>query len=204
MLKIKSLPFSFVNHLQEIHFKKDEMEQVDLEALLSQLKQINNLPFSHLPAFFVIDYTKQDYLLMSEGSRQISNYRPEAFIESGLEMLLDIYHKDDFRIYNEQIFSINHKFLQSVPQAEHRNYVFTYTFRIRNGNGGISHIFQRGNYITNSAGQPVYSLGMILNITGLYNDHIMFHSIEKEGTGLLDKQEVIQQNYFTLIKKILY
>jgi len=196
MPKIKSAPFSFINHLQQVHFKKNEVESPELAVLLQRFKDINTLPFSHLPAFFVIDYTRQDYLMMSEGARQVSSYAPEEFMESGLEKLLDIYNKDDFRVYNENIFPANQTFLQSLPREERQHYIFNYTFRIKNGKGQIAQIFQRGNYITNEEGQPVYSVGMILNVTGVFPDRIMFHSIEKTGNDALAAHHVVQQNYF--------
>ncbi len=196
MSQTRSIPLSFVNHLQQVHFKKNEVEQEDIMSLLDRFRVLNSFPFSAMPAFYVIDYTRRDYMLMSEAIRNIAFFHPEDFMDSGLSMLLDIYDKDDFKVYNQKIFTANANFLQSVPQAERDSYVFSYTFRVRNGKGATCHVYQRGNYITNEKGELLYSLGMVMNATGLYNQRIMYHSIEKAANGYPGEQQLIQQNYF--------
>jgi len=192
MPKTCSIPYSYVDHLQHTHFKKEEIDLPDLQLLLNQFGQISPLAPGIMPAFYIIDYSKQDYILMSEGIRQFTDFRPEDFMDSGLSMLLDIYNKDDFKVYNEKVFAANKKFLQCVPQEEHQQHVFNYTFRVKDGRGSMSHIWQRGMYITDSEKQPVYSLGTAIEVTGMCNPNVIFHSIER----ITNTRQVVQQNNF--------
>lgn len=198
MTPIRAVQTSFLHHLQVVHYAKNEIDQDQVSPLIQKFKQLDTFPSALIPAFYVIDYTKQDYILMSEGARQIGHYDPRDFMDAGLSMLMEIYDKNDFKIYNEKVFAANRDFLATVPQETHDQYVFNYTFRIKNGHGGVSHLYQRGSYITSPVTKlPLYSLGMVMNITGIYDQRKIFHAIEKvkPGDALLGS-EIIQQQYF--------
>lgn len=156
------------------------------------------MAYNAMPGFFVIDYSKHKYVAMSQGIRPVTGYHHQEFIDSGIEMIVHIYHPDDFKVYNEKVFIANSKFLNSVPRTEHSQYVFNYTFRIKDGRGGTTHLLQRGTYITcPESGALLYSIGMGININGLGDERRMFHSIEKStGTGYSSRKEIVLQNYF--------
>ncbi len=193
---IKSIPFSYINHLQEVHYKKNDIDRQDVDMLLNRFRQVNQLPFNLIPAFFLLDYVKRDYVLVSEGAKYIYQYKAEDFMYGGLDMLLSIFNKDDFKVYNEQLFGANWKFLKSVPQETHRDYIFNFSFRVKNGKGQLIQTYQRGNYITSPDGHPLYSLGMMMNVTGLMNPRVMYHSIEKVERGRFGEEQIIEQNWF--------
>ncbi|HTM97394.1 MAG TPA: LuxR C-terminal-related transcriptional regulator, partial [Pedobacter sp.] len=65
-------------------------------------------------------------------------------------------------------------------------------------NGTYVPILQRGCYITSKeTGLPLYSLGMVLDISMFKRDRVMYHTIEKieNNNDILDRH-TIQQNYF--------
>lgn len=196
MPQLRNIPLTFTGHLQNVHYNRLEIDQPELVSILDRFRQLGNMPFGLMPAFYIIDYGQHDYVMMSEGIRQASGYWPQDFMEGGLGLLLDIYQKEDFKVYNEKIFTANKQFLSSVPPAERSSYIFTYTFRIRNASGSAIQIYQRGSYLTAADGTPLYSMGMVMNVTGMLDVRKMFHSIEKIAGNGLAMPHIIQQNIF--------
>lgn len=68
MSQVRSTKLSFLNHLQEVHYAKNEIEPSQIAPFVARFREFNAMPFGMLPAFYVIDYTSRDYVMMSEGS----------------------------------------------------------------------------------------------------------------------------------------
>lgn len=194
----KQSDYSFQGHLQKIYYSKDMVDERDVQYILSRFTQLNTAISYATPLLFVIDYTQSQYLLMTDTSQLITSYDPREFIESGIPMLIDIFHQDDFRIYNRQVFAENVKFLQSQPQHTHNEYLFSYNFRVRCRNGRFVPVWQRGCYITSKeTGLPLYSLGMVIDIAPVKKDNVVCHTIEKvDASGGLFSKEIVVSNYF--------
>jgi DNA-binding CsgD family transcriptional regulator len=175
------LDLTFKSHLHQVYYNKDAAEEQGIRVMLDKFEKFNNSgPFS-LPAwYYVIDYSSSRYLLMSDGIRQACNYDPREVMDSGLEFLFHVYQPDDFKVYNEKIFPLNAGFLKEQPRAEQDDYLFSYCFRVKSKSGKYVSLFQRGSYITSQeTGLPLYSLGMITDITLIKRDRLMFHQVEK-------------------------
>ena len=159
-------------------------------------KNIAHLNSPAIPAFYIIDYVKNIYLLVSEG---LGGYDARDFIENGLQQTLDIYHKDDFKIYNQKVFQNNITILQQTPQKQHKDLLFTYNFRIKCKNKKTATVLQKGFYVTDEeSGLPKYSIGTITDITNvLKNENMISHIVEK-NTCVNGKKlnEVLTKNYF--------
>ena len=190
--------FSFKNHLQKVYHVHEDIDEHDIGKLLTEFNRLNFSFGYATPLLFAIDYTKASYVIMTEGSQSITGYHPGAFMEAGIPILLDIYQKDDFKVYNEKIFTLNADFLKNQPQTEHHKFIFSYNFRVRHTNRNYVPVFQRGCYITSKqTGLPLYSIGMILDISLFKKDTLMHHSIEKieNNDGFLQHQ-LVCENYF--------
>ncbi len=184
--------FTFEKHLREICEETNKVDTENINSLITHTKRLTN-SISHIsPLFYVIDYTRSNYLLMTENIRDIGGESPEAFLEGGLEKLIEVYQKDDFKVYNEQVFKNNRDFLQSVPMDEHHNYIFSYNFRAKHKKGHFVTLYQRGFYITSQdTGLPLFSIGTIQDISLFKKDKIINHSIEKisnQGVDLLQQK----------------
>lgn len=190
--------FSFKNHLQKVYYANDFIEEEKIKSLLSEFSRLN-VAFNYTaPLLFAIDYVKSEYIVMTGGAQLITGHDPRAFLESGIPMLIDIYQKDDFRVFNEDIFTRNTNFLAGQPQSAHHQFIFSYNFRVRHNNGKYIPIFQRGCYVTSKeTGLPLYSLGMVLDISMFKNDSVMYHSIEKvENTNGILTKVLVEENHF--------
>lgn len=194
----KPFDFTYKGHLRKVCYDGDLTEEGEIFGVLQKFKELSDFKHPALPTFFVIDYTNASYKFMTEGFDSVVGYNSMAFIEGGLNMVMDIFHAADFKIYNEKVFAANLLFLKNAPQEEHKKYTFSYTFRVRCLNGKYKCMMQRGCYITSKeTNLPLFSLGMVLDVTHLKTDTIMLHTIEKVDllNGVLNTA-TLDSNYF--------
>lgn len=195
----RSTNHTYLKLLDEVYSNDEEINIDFVNTLTNQLYQLSKpLPFT-TPIFFILDYTIKSYLSISNTVQQVVHYDPCAFLEGGIDFLIDIYQPDDFNIYNESVFKINTEFLQSVPVSEHSDHVFSYNFRARTAKGEWVHLLQKCTYITSKkTGLPLYSLGTVYDISNYKQDTVMFHQIEKYKSGV--NREILREqkvhNYF--------
>lgn len=194
----RPLDFTFKGHLQNVYYANELVDEQDIKGMLSRFEQLCTAGKNINPLLYVIDYTRSQYLVMTNGCQIITGYHPEEMLEGGMAFLIDIFQKDDFRVYNESVFTANALFLKSQPQAQHHNFVFSYNFRVRSKSGTWVPILQRGSYITSKeTGLPLYSLGSVIDISPFKKDRTIYHSIEKiEETGGSVEKHIIAQNYY--------
>ncbi len=192
------LNVTFMGNLQRAWYASEIADTQDIHHLLQQFKNFGSFIHHSFPLFYVIDYAAQQYLVMTNEMQGIAGYHPREFLESHLEKLIEVYHKDDFKVYNQLIFPANTAFLKETPQEEHDKYVFSYNFRFARQDKKMAHVLQRNSFITSKeTGMPLYSLGMIIDITDFKTDTIMVHTIERkqEDRDGFYKQK-ISTNYF--------
>jgi len=198
-MKLSSpLDFTFRSHLQNVYYAIDSIDGQDIKKILSEFNRLSSTMNHSTPLLFAIDYSRSEYVVMTSGSKLITGHDPRAFLENGIPMLIDLYQKEDFKIYNECIFKTNQDFLKSKAQSEHHKFIFSYNFRVRHNNGNYVPILQRGCYITSKeTGLPLYSLGMVVDISMFKRDRVMYHTIEKiENDDNILNRQIVQQNYF--------
>lgn len=194
----RPLNHTFKEHLQNVYYASDEIDKQDICRLLSKFEQFSVAMNNITPLFFVIDYTRSQYLSMSDSCQIITGHHPKDLMEGGMPFLIDIFQKDDFKVYNENLFTANLNFLKSQPSSEHHKFIFSYNFRVKDTSGKFIPIMQRGSYITSKeTGLPLYSLGMVIDISPFKKDHMIHHTIEKMEThsNSISKQLVVN-NYF--------
>jgi len=199
MSTARPLDFTFKRHLQNVYYADDSIDKQDIPKLLSKFESLSVAMNNVTPLLYVIDYTKSQYLVMTNGCQVITGHHPEEFLEGGISFLVDIFQKDDFKVYNENVFTRNSNFLATQPQSDHHKFIFSYNFRVRNkpGNDYVP-ILQRGSYITSKeTGLPLFSLGMVIDISPFKKDRLIYHSIERteEVNNRVTKQ-IINENYF--------
>jgi len=199
-MKLKNdLSITYKGYLQQAWYNDAAGDMRDINALLAKFRMFNNPLLPCAPLFFVIDYTAGQYLAITDAVRQISGYHPQDFIATSLGSMVDaFFNKDDFAVYNQKIFANNTSFLKTTPHEEHRDYIFSYTFRFIRQDKKIANVWQRGSYITSAeTGLPLYSLGMLMDLTHIKTDTAMVHTIEKVGmqNGRVSNQ-LVSRDYF--------
>ncbi|MGN6291302.1 MAG: response regulator transcription factor [Chitinophagaceae bacterium] len=193
----KLLKHSFESYLNEIYYNKELADESLAIEKLQYFERFSRLDNGFFPLFYVIDYSRQQYLIHTGTDNLIPGYHARDFLEGGLDMLRHVFNKDDFKIYNEEIFSRNCEFLKTVSIQTHESYFFSYNFRVKTPGQRYEHILQRGSYITSpKTGLPLYSLGICLNITALKSDTRMSHIIERRVDNGSEAFQTVASNHF--------
>lgn len=197
MNEIQAL-FNFEGYLQDIYYNTHETDIQKARGLLAKFDPLSQFDINPMPHYFILDYTRGEYDLFSDNSRQIAGYHPRDFLDAGIDMLRHVFVKDDFHIFGKEIFPRNCSFLKTIPQNEHGNYVFSYSFRVLDATGREVYILQQGSYITSpETGLPLYSLGTCTDVSDLKSDSRMLHSIKKiSGDENMFQNETVIQNFF--------
>lgn len=198
-LKYKNdLQITYIKHLQSAWYANEVADVNEIYTLLDNFKQFGSILHHSFPLFFIIDYTAQQYLLLTDAITSIAGYHPKEFLESNLDKLIEVYQKDDFEIFNKEIFQRNAAFLNRTPQALHHQHIFSYNFRIMRTDKKVASLLQRSSYITSKeTGLPLYSIGIVTDINDVKTDTVMMHSIQKTNTANeASGKQLIETNYF--------
>lgn len=145
------------------------LELRELEDILDVNQRIFSSYFHHsIPVVYLLDYTTGKYLTMSKAMINILGEQADTFIQNGINLLPEIYHREDMKLFNDSIFPDRLDLLRNYPTEEHRNFVFTYGYRLRNKWGSYTNLLQRNWFVkSDEQGNPLMSMGIVLNVDGL-------------------------------------
>ena len=148
--------------------------------MLSLNQQFNAFFYHSIPAIYLLDYTSGKYMMMSQASRILLGYPPSEFINNGISFTVDAYHRDDLKLYDQRMFPDRMQVLKSIPVEEHRNHVFSYSYRMKNLAGDYVNLLQRNCFIkSDSNGVPLVSVGMVINVQHFKNENPVVQVVEK-------------------------
>ncbi|MEO3404951.1 LuxR C-terminal-related transcriptional regulator [Mucilaginibacter sp. CAU 1740] len=152
-----------------------------IESMIHNLGSAGFDLFSHnAPVVYLNDYRSNGYVFMSKTIRSLCGYDADTFVRGGIGHAISLFHQDDLRLFNERIFPDRLKFLRSVPPDEHKNYLFSYNFRIRTKGGQYISILQKNTFIQSDLrGNPLMSLGIIYDISSYADPGKAVHTIER-------------------------
>lgn len=180
MGKIVREQFTYLGHIHQLAFSKEDIDMLQIAEAIDRFGYLGNKMAHIMPTFFVLDYQKRTYTTITKSCEQMTGFPAEQHIEDGIPFLLDIYQKEDFGIYNTHIYANNAEILQSTPQSQHQELVFSYNFRITNKQKKVVKVYQRNAYITSKeTGLPLYSVGFVTDITPIKSDTVMQHTVER-------------------------
>ena len=173
-------PLSYLKHLENVHFREREIDVDKVTGILNSIESLSRAFFYSAPSFFILDYTRREYIKLSNYGALSMGYRSRDFIDGGLDFILDIYQKDDFACMNHNIFTHVVEFLKSKPQEDHDKYLFTHNYRWKKKDGTFATILQKRSFITSPVtGLPLISFGSCLDVSSFNHDHKMVHVIDK-------------------------
>ena len=87
---------------------------------INGLQQFNIIP---IPAIFLYDYVSRKFGYVSENILPLIGYEMEDIIEGGHDFVTEIYHPNDFMIFDKKVFPANASFLEQIEMAERKNYI---------------------------------------------------------------------------------
>lgn len=172
---------NYLNFSEELYYLKKETDIEDVARFFKYMERFRaNLYFFRDYTFFIIDYSRRTHIVMTGPVMEICGFHARDWLDGGLDFVVDIFQKDDFRMWNTNVFPSTLNFLQSQPHQEHSNYVFEFTYRMRNKKGDLFTVLQKGSFLTDpKTNLPLYNFGIALNISPIKRDTSMVRVISK-------------------------
>jgi DNA-binding CsgD family transcriptional regulator len=158
---------TWLNYLDQMKDNLGQDEKPQLSHFLNsfRINRFANSFFKHCTPFvYLLDYRKAEYTRMSES---FAGYPSDAFLKGGISHMLDIYHPDHLKLFDEEIFPERLRILSGIPGGDHANYLFTYNLCLRNQKGKYENFLQRNCFFPDGQGNPVLSMGILTPL----NDH---------------------------------
>src|SRR4051812_40073993 len=106
---------TYTGLLNNAYYRPTDIDTREVVQLLQQAESIPQKLLSFKGLFHVIDYTQCRHVGMSGLVKNVTGYDPRDVMDNGLEFVISIFQKDDFKIYNETIFNQLTQFLKSTP-----------------------------------------------------------------------------------------
>ena len=189
--------YSWLGYLNTLD-KNDEEEELCLTGF-DQFLNANLFGqsfFRHsIPFVYLLDYRKRTYINMSDN---FAGYNSEAFLSHGIDHLLEIYHPDHMRVFDQEIFPSRLNTLEGLRPEEYKNIVFSLNLRIKHRSGHYENYLQRNCFIPDSSGKPIFSMGILININHHQHGNRVIDTIEKIDPAILGGNKIIFRGVYHL------
>ena len=200
MSKNKISWLGYIDAIQKQSYTPDQLN-TDALARILKIEQLSDQVFSHsIPWFYLLDYTKGKYLLISKSIKMMLGYDQESFMNGGLDLAYDKFHKDHMRLFNEEIFSDRLNILKTIPPEDHAQHIFSYNFQFKNKNGEYQNLLQRNCFVkSDEKGNPLLSFGVITNVNHFKSENPVIQIVEKmQGNGFFGGTSLVSKKTYYL------
>lgn len=177
----------------------DNVEIPESEDLLRHLGFQGMSLQAQAPIFFVVDYTKKRYLYIDPSCKSVLGYELDFLANAGPAYFTGLWNKNDFKVFNENIFPEILYYLRKPNVSDYHNYSFSFNFRIKAKDGNYLTMLQRSTYFVDSTtGNPLAGVGFIIDITHFKSDTAIIFTIEKidRNFSTLSKIPLLKKTYF--------
>jgi DNA-binding CsgD family transcriptional regulator len=184
------------NSYQELIERAGEYKNYSLPRVEELLKNLGYKSASHqaqAPVFYIADYIKRKYVYIDPSCKKVLGYEVDFLMEAGPSYFTSLSHKDDFKIFCENILPQTMLFLKDQPLADCSKFSVSFNYRMVIPSGEYITILQRSTYFMSEDKTPLGTIGFIIDITHFKEDTRIIHTIEK-----------IDSNFFTLSRQPLY
>lgn len=189
---------TFTGLLNDVYYRSKE---IDTREVIRLVRQASSIPQQLLPfkgIIHVIDYTKRRHVGISGPLKEMIGYVPRDIMDNGLDFVMDIFHKDDFKVFNESIFTQIINKLNETPKEQQDELLFSFNYRMKSPAGKWMHLFQQTSYVTDPVTKlPLYNIGMVTDISPLKKNNSMVFSIDKKNNseGFLHANNITTEYY---------
>lgn len=163
----------FIKDSSKIKFVKDS------DYYLKQYAHFRALSDAMPCAVYILDYTSQNYVYVSESCKNITGYTSNEHMKMGqIEFLRKCLYKEDSKIFENHVFVNFIESAKKISNNEIKNCRFSINYRLKRKDGSLIKILQQSIVLeTNSDGYPLLSLGIIVDISSHKLDNNMVFSI---------------------------
>jgi DNA-binding CsgD family transcriptional regulator len=145
------------------------------------------------PAVYILDYRCGRYLKMSGN---FGEHPSEVFLNDGINKFVDVYDKQQFQVFNEQIFPDRLNILNTIDYREHTNYVFSGSLTIQNASGVPVNYLQRNFYLSDTDGHPLISIGIFIEMEHYHSGGQMWQTVHQLGSdGVMINPALFNKTY---------
>ncbi len=136
--------------------------------------------YAHGPIFYLADYTQRKYLYIDPSSEKILGSSPVLCANEKHWYFMRLWNRNDIKVYNENVFPEAIHFLKQYSVSDYPGFSFSFNYRVKTKDGENQTLLQRATYFSNSNdGNPLASIGTIVNITNYKTDSSIIHTAEK-------------------------
>jgi DNA-binding CsgD family transcriptional regulator len=189
---------SWLSYMDGLKGKTSQEEQHRLtgfDDFFNANRFVNSFLRHSIPFFYLLDYKTGLYINMSEN---FAGYDSEAFLKNGINHTLEIYHTNHLRVFDKEIFPDRLAILKEIRPEEYKNHVFSYNMRIKNRNGEYENFLQRSCFLPDTSGNPVCSMGILININHYNSDNPIIQTVDKIGGSVLNQNQTIYKKAYYL------
>jgi len=188
---------TWLNYLHTLKDKCAGMAQPEVSGFDEYFNTngITNSFFKHsIPYVYLLDYTRGTYVNMSDN---FGGYKAESFLKHGLNHTMEIYHPDHLLLFDQEIFPERLRILSCIKPQEHRNYIFSYNFCIKNRKGLYEEFLQRNCFLSDELGNPLFSIGILININQHHDDHKVTQTVDRiDAGGYTENLPALKATYY--------
>jgi DNA-binding CsgD family transcriptional regulator len=187
---------TYIDYIQNAGLINGAVDERELAGVLDDFQKFARFTYNFMPVLFVFDFAKRKYLFFTDNVKQAMGYEAKEVIDGGPGFMDEIYHKDFFRSYNEDVFPFTLNFLRGTPQIEHIRHTFSYNMQMKTKAGQWIDLLQKNIYVScKNNGVPLFCLGAMMDISCLKKNNVITHSIEK-ADKLTGYNTVIETRHF--------
>jgi DNA-binding CsgD family transcriptional regulator len=196
-MKTKKSPtwLSYMDTLKHNTYEPEQFRLIGFDDFIKANGFADSFFMHSIPFIYLLDYRSGLYINMSEN---FAGYRSECFLKEGLNHTLEIYNPPHLKLFNNEIFPDRLEVLKQIKPEEHKNYVFSYNQSIRNRNGTYENFLQRSCFLSDEAGNPLFSMGMIINTNHFGNDCPIIQTVDKIDFNRSGSHDVIFKKVYYL------
>lgn len=149
------------------------------EYYLNQYAHFKDLANAMPCAIYILDYTTQQYIFVSDSCKQVTGYSSQEHMQMGqLEFFTRCMHPDDAKVFASKVFLEFVESAREISNDEIKNCRFSLNYRLKRKDDVLIKILQQSVVLeTNDLGYPLISLGIITDITAHKSDDKMVLSV---------------------------
>ena len=148
---------------------------------LKQYSYFKDLADAMPCAVYMLDYSTQKYLFVSESCENVTGFTSKEAMDMGqMEWVKRLIYKDDAKIFADKVFINFIESARQLPEDGIKNCRFSVNYRLNRKDGVLIKVLQQSVVLeTNDVGYPVLILGIITDITAHKSDNKMMFSISR-------------------------
>lgn len=176
------LPTSYQDFLQFVRNNHVKYKLQDYRYYLNKFPFVQFMLNSMPCVVDLIDYSKNQYLFVSESKALISGYPLSAFYEGGLAFGISCLHPDDVELHTKKTFPKALEFIRKLNPQEIDQFIFSFNYRYITADKRTLHVLQQTIYLESDENcNPIIALAISTDISDYKKDNSVILTVSKQN-----------------------